>query len=101
MLVFFPFSFFFLRICCCYTLLGLPYWWGFQDAELAHVLSQLLHKRKLPQLLTLKFSCILSLREPVIALYVVFWMIWEHSDMAYVMLGIMTAASFLTVFFDH
>lgn len=74
---------------------------GFQDAELACVLSHLLHKRKLPQLLTLKLSCILSLGEPVTALYTVFGMMWEHPNMTCLVLVIIIDASFLTVFFDH
>lgn len=83
------------------TLLGVPYWWAFQDAELTCVLSHLLHKRKLPQLLNLKLSYILSLREAVIALYTVLWMMWEHPDMTSFMLGLIIDGSFFTVFFDH
>lgn len=83
------------------TLLGVPYWWVFQDAELTCVLSHLLHKRKLPQLLTLKLSCILSLREAVIALYNVLWMMWEHPDVTCFMPGLIIDGSFFTLFFDH
>lgn len=51
--------------------------------------------------LTLRLSCVLSLKEPVIALYTVFWMMWEHLDMTRLVLGMIIDASFLTVFCNH
>ena len=80
---------------------GVLYWWGFQDAELACVLSHLFHKRKLPQLLTQMLRCVLALGEPVPALYTVFWMTQEHPNMACLVLGRIIDAGFLKVFFDH
>lgn len=44
--------------------------------------------------------CIVS-QGTVIALYTVFWMMWEHLDMTCLVLGMIIDASFLTVFFDH
>lgn len=79
----------------------MPYYWGLQSIVPACVLSHLLYKRKLPQLLILKLSWVWSLRGPVFALYTVLCMMWEHPDVTCPMLVIIIDARLLAVFFDH
>lgn len=91
-------------MCCtsaANTILGVPYYWGLQTIVLASVLSHLLYKRKLPQLLILKLSWVWSLRGPAVALYAVLWMMWEHPDVLCLMLVVIIDARLLAVFFNH